>query len=139
MAGCSEDFLCRDNFDAVSAVSRFYNDDVNLYQAVRKIATDEKDQHKCYLCVSSLHSHIISITLERKDLVYQDTSSVAKKICRGHFKICAKKKKVQLPAHDECNYRSMMSAIHIGSETNIYRIPNGNKFWRQVATISFIF
>ena len=43
MAGCSEDFLCGDNFDAVSAVSHFYNDHVNLYQAVRKIGTDEKD------------------------------------------------------------------------------------------------
>ena len=49
MAACSEDFLCEDDFNAALAIFRSYGYSVNASVAVEKIATDEKDYHKCSL------------------------------------------------------------------------------------------
>ena len=43
ITGCSENFLCGDEFDAISINSRFYSDDADLYESVKKTATDDKD------------------------------------------------------------------------------------------------
>ena len=50
-AACSEGFLCRDDFDAALAIFRSYFYNANASEAVEKIDTDEKDCHKCSLCV----------------------------------------------------------------------------------------
>ena len=51
MTACSEDFLCQDGFNAALAIFRSYCYNANASVAVEKIATDEKDYHKCSLCV----------------------------------------------------------------------------------------
>ena len=50
MAAYNEDLLCRDDFDAALAFFLSYCYSVNTSEAVEKIATDEKDYHKCSLC-----------------------------------------------------------------------------------------
>ena len=47
----SEDFLKGDDFDAVLAIWYFYYYGANASEAIEKIATDEKDYHKCSLGV----------------------------------------------------------------------------------------
>ena len=51
MAACSEDFICGDDFDAALAIFRSSCYSANTYEAVEKVTTDEKDYHKCSLCV----------------------------------------------------------------------------------------
>ena len=51
MAACSEDFLCIDYSDAALAICRSYCYSANAPEAIENIATDEKDHHKCSLCV----------------------------------------------------------------------------------------
>ena len=51
MTAWSGNFLCRDDFDAVLAIFRSYRHGGNACEAVEKIATDEKDYHKSFLCV----------------------------------------------------------------------------------------
>ena len=51
MAAFSEDFLSADDFEAVLAIFCCYEYGINASEAVEKIATDEKDYHKCSLCV----------------------------------------------------------------------------------------
>ena len=50
MAAFSEEFLCGYNFDAILAIFGYYCYDTNASEAVAKIATDEKDYHKCSFC-----------------------------------------------------------------------------------------
>ena len=52
MATWSEDFLCGDNSDAVLAIFRSHRYDANASEAVEKSTVDEKDYHKCSLCVT---------------------------------------------------------------------------------------
>ena len=52
MAACSEDILCRDDFDAVLVISCFYRYGANVSKAVEKIDIDEKEYHKCFLCIT---------------------------------------------------------------------------------------
>ena len=47
----SKDFLSGDDFEAVSAIWYFYYYGANASEAIEKIATDEKDYHKCPLGV----------------------------------------------------------------------------------------
>ena len=51
MPAYSEDILCGDDFDTALAIFRFYYYSVNATVAVEKIATDEKDYHKCSIHV----------------------------------------------------------------------------------------
>ena len=52
MIACSEDFHCGDDFDAVLALFRSSGYGENISEVVGKITTDEeKDYHKCSLCV----------------------------------------------------------------------------------------
>ena len=50
MVVCSEDFLCREDFDAVLAIFRSYAYSTNDSESVEKIATNEKDYDKCFFC-----------------------------------------------------------------------------------------
>ena len=51
MTACREDFLCGDDSDAALVISRSYSYSANASEAVEKITTDEKDYHKCSLCL----------------------------------------------------------------------------------------
>ena len=51
MAGCSEDFLSRDNFNDALAFFSSYDYSATTSEAVEKITTDEKDYGKCSLGV----------------------------------------------------------------------------------------
>ena len=51
MAACSEDFLCGNDFDAVSAIFRSYRYGANAPETVEKIAIGEQDYYRCSLCV----------------------------------------------------------------------------------------
>ena len=51
MAACSKYFHCGDDFDAVLAIFCSYCYGENASEPVAKIATDEKDYHKCSSCV----------------------------------------------------------------------------------------
>ena len=51
MAAYSEDFLCGDDFDAVITIFCSHDCYANASKVLVKIATDEKDYHKCFLCV----------------------------------------------------------------------------------------
>ena len=51
MAAFSDEFLGENDFKAVLATFCYYDYDVNASEAVEKIATDQKDYHKCSLCV----------------------------------------------------------------------------------------
>ena len=51
MAACNQDILCGDDFDTALAIFHFYYYSVNATVAVEKIATDEKDYHKCSIHV----------------------------------------------------------------------------------------
>ena len=64
MAACSEVFFCVDDFDAVLAIFRSYDHDVNTSKAVEKIATDEKDYLKCSLCFIACIA-TASVTVEK--------------------------------------------------------------------------
>ena len=46
MAACSEDFLCRDEFDAISPNYRSHGYGADTSEANEKIITDEKDYHR---------------------------------------------------------------------------------------------
>ena len=52
MAVCCEDFLCGDDVDPVLVISRFYRYGANTSEAVERISTSEKDDHKRSLCVT---------------------------------------------------------------------------------------
>ena len=52
MAAFSEDFLCGDDFDAVLEIFRSYRYSANASEADDKVAIDEKNYHKCSLCVT---------------------------------------------------------------------------------------
>ena len=51
MAACNECFHC-DEFDAVLANFCSYQYGANAAEVVEKITTDERDYHKCSLCVT---------------------------------------------------------------------------------------
>ena len=46
----SEDFLGGEGFKPVLAIFCSYDNSANTSEAVEKIATDEKDNRKCFLC-----------------------------------------------------------------------------------------
>ena len=48
IAACSEDFLGEDDFDAVLAIFDCYGYGATASEAVKKIATDEIEYHKCF-------------------------------------------------------------------------------------------
>ena len=53
VATCSEDFICGDDFDAaVLDIFNSYRYTANTSEAAEKTAIDEKDNHKCFLCVT---------------------------------------------------------------------------------------
>ena len=49
--GFGEELLSENDFKAVLATSCCYDYGANASEAVQKIATDEKDCHKCSFCV----------------------------------------------------------------------------------------
>ena len=51
MTAFSLDFLSGDNAKAFLAIFCFYDYSANASEAVEKIATDEKDYHKCSMCM----------------------------------------------------------------------------------------
>ena len=71
IAAFKEDFLSRDGFQAVLAIFFSYDYDVNAFEAVEKIATDEKG----YLGQMLLVLHIDT----EKKVDYKDTSGVTVK------------------------------------------------------------
>ena len=50
-AGSCEELLCENEFKAVLATSCCYDYGTNASEAVQKIATAQKDYHKCSSCV----------------------------------------------------------------------------------------
>ena len=52
MAACSENFPHGDDFDDVLAIFRSYRYGANASEAVENITLDEKNYHKCSLCVT---------------------------------------------------------------------------------------
>ena len=50
MTACSEYFLYGNDFDDASAIFRSYCYREKASEAVKKIAADETDYHKCSLC-----------------------------------------------------------------------------------------
>ena len=73
MAAFSEEFLNKDGFEADVATFYCYGYeksgyDTNVSQAVQNIFTDQKDYHKCSLCVIvCCISSISSITVKKVD------------------------------------------------------------------------
>ena len=51
MVAFSEEFLSEDKLETVLAIFCCYDYNANAFEAVEKMATDEKDYHKCSLCV----------------------------------------------------------------------------------------
>ena len=49
--GFCEDLLSENNFEAVLATFYCYDYGANAFEAVQKIATDQKDYHECSSCV----------------------------------------------------------------------------------------
>ena len=49
MAVCCKNFLYGNDFDAVLVITRSYRFGANAFKPVEKIATGEKDYHKCCL------------------------------------------------------------------------------------------
>ena len=75
-----EEPLSENDFEAVLATFCCHDYVANAFEAVQKIATDQKDYHKCSSCYSLLNSQNISINNSEKGLVtYYDNSGVAKK------------------------------------------------------------
>ena len=66
MAVYREDFLFGDDFDAVLAIFRSYRYGVSASEAVEKIVIDEKDFHKCSLCVTVSTTTTINKSRNRK-------------------------------------------------------------------------
>ena len=65
-----EELLTENDFDAVLATfCCYYNYGANAPEAVQKIATDQKEYHKCSSCVCLLGSQNISINNSEKMLV----------------------------------------------------------------------
>ena len=51
MAVFSEEFFSANDFEAVLVTFCYYEYGVNASEAIEKITTDQKDYHKCSLCV----------------------------------------------------------------------------------------
>ena len=51
MAAVSEEFFSENDFEAVVATFCCYDYGANASEAIERIATDQKDYHKCSLCV----------------------------------------------------------------------------------------
>ena len=70
IAACSEDFLCREDIDAVLAVFHFYGYGENASEAVEKIDTDEKDYHKHFLRVKVCITTAYHINSSKRGCLY---------------------------------------------------------------------
>ena len=51
MTAVSEEFFSGNDFEAALATFCCYDYGANASEAIEKIATDQKDYHKCFLCV----------------------------------------------------------------------------------------
>ena len=67
--GFCEELLSENNFEAVLANFCCYDYGANSSEVVQKIATNQKDYHKCSSCFSLLNSQNISINNSEKSLV----------------------------------------------------------------------
>ena len=80
--GFCEELLSENDFEAVLATFCCYDCGANTSEAVQKIDTDQKDDHKCSSCVIVCWiAKIYQSTTVKKGwlLTYEDTFSLAKK------------------------------------------------------------
>ena len=108
MNACKKDSFSGDPFFCS------YHYGTNTSEAVEKVATDEKDYHKCCLCHTYVLRHIND---NKKSFFIEHIQHCLKKLQKT-FRNLFKKR---------CNYWALMSFIHSGSETRIYRISSNKK------------
>ena len=72
--------LSENNFEAVLANFCCYDDGAKAFEAVQKIATDQRVSYMLLVCYNLLNSQIITINQHQwKTVGYKDTSDAAKK------------------------------------------------------------